>query len=814
MTQFQHFRRQADARPEWAHLHALEFDCRLIAAHAAELQTLARSGVVSTAPEPPASPPQPGAGTVAASVIRDAAELLDAGHRYDAMRRFHEQAAGAAIHAGNLLFANATDDDAVWLHFTNKYLRKFGAPPLHLAPGDAPRYLRLRAAAPVPVGDGPLVSVLMPARNVEDVVEHACRSVLAQSWRRLELIVVDDASTDGTWQRLSDLAAQDARVRPLRLDRSVGPYVAKNIAKAHAVGRYLSCHDADDWALPNRIELQLQPLLADPELRVSVGRMLRLTAAGRYTRFAPVGPISHDGALRKCYVSPLFDRRFFDQHLGAWDSVRFDADSELLGRIERFARRRLAVLVTPVMLALDAPENITRQPGSEIADRGARSTDREQYRQAWRGWHAAQRRLPKLDFPQPIRPFDAPPAMQVDAQLQQAMADALADRLPPLAGAAGSRNLLWHTAQRLHDGGDASALLDQAQRAAHDRERPAIELLRANFVLDDDARWLQHVNRYLAQFGVAPLGLAPGAQPRFHRLRAATVRRVESGPLVSVIMPAFNAAATLEFAARSILDQSWRPLELLIVDDASTDDSAAIAARLASEDARVRVLRNRANVGPYVSKNFALQVARGTYVTGHDADDWAHPQRIERQAQAAAAACGALPVHLCGMLRCEASGRFSRISKVTINSADGVLQAAFISAFFDAAFLRSALGHWDEARFAGDSEMIRRAERALGAEVPRRHEFGMVCLDAPEGLTNHPEHGFSPARGLSDSRRAYRDACTAWHLTLQPGATHLDFPQRQRRFPIPPAVRVDPAALRACLLGHGMDAAAADPAPT
>jgi glycosyltransferase involved in cell wall biosynthesis len=800
MKDVERIRQLADARPQWAHLYALELDCERLARGAPPV-TVARLGTAGAAADPAAA-----TGTAPSAVIRDAAALLAAGKRGEAMRRFHDSAAGAAIHAGNLLFANATDDDAVWLHFTNKYLHRFGVPELQLEPGAGPRYLRLRAD-PVEAGsDGPLVSVLMPARNAQDVIGHACRSVLAQSWRRLELIVVDDGSTDDTWQRVQDLAEQDDRIRPLRLRESVGPYVAKNIALAHALGRYVTCHDADDWALPDRIERQLQPLLADPELRVSVGRMLRLTADGRYTRFAAVGAISHDGALRKCYVSPLFDRRFFLHHLGAWDSVRFDADSELLARVERFARRRLAVLVAPVMLALDAPHGITRQPGSEIHDSGERSADRAQYQQAWRAWHATQRRIPKLAFPLQARPFEAPPAMAVDPALQQALAASVAGATPlarPTAADTG-RHLLWHTVHRLHAGGDAEDVLARAERGADELERAALELLRANQALDDDSRWLQHVNRYVARYGVAPLELVPGTVERFWRLRAATERRVEHGPLVTVIMPAYNSEASLEFAARSVLHQTWRPLELIIVDDASTDRTGAIADTLARHDGRVKVLHNRGNVGPYVSKNCALPFAHGEYVTGHDADDWAHPERIERQVLAMQAAGGAMKVHLAGMLRCEASGLFSRISRTTPNSPDGGLQAAFISAFFDAVFLRTVLGHWDEVRFAGDSEIVRRAGRVLGADVPRLWQLGMVCLDSPQGLTSHPEHGFSPTRGLSDSRRAYRDACAAWHRSIDAGSAYLEFPQRHRRFAVPAAAQVDPQALRACLLGHGL----------
>ena len=90
----------------------------------------------------------------------------------------------------------------------------------------------------------------------------------------------------------------------------------------------------------------------------------------------------------------------------------------------------------------------------------------------------------------------------------------------------------------------------------------------------------------------------------------------------------------MELAASSILEQSWKPIELIIVDDCSTDDTWSIAKRVAHLDPRVRVRRNSVNVGPYVCKNLALSMVKGAYITCHDADDWAHPQRLEKQLDA------------------------------------------------------------------------------------------------------------------------------------------------------------------------------------
>ncbi len=792
-------REGADARPEWAHLYTLELDQALQRRGALHLLTLSRHGSCST--QPGLAPTRLDDTPPDNQVIPRAAGLLAEGRRWEAMQQLYDGALGEAIHAANLLYANASlSADGPWLHFLNKYLARFDTAALGLRPGTQPRYQRLQAGQPAarPVR-GPVVSVLMPARNAADTVEFACRSILAQTWSALELIVVDDASDDDTLERVRALAGEDSRVRVLALVQRAGPYVAKNHALSLATGRYLTCHDADDFALPDRLQRQMQPLLEDKNRKASIGRMLRLRADGQFTRFTTPGPLSHDGALRRAYVSPLMERAFFDRYLGAWDSVQFGADSELLGRLEHFVPGRVVDLVQPVLLALDTPDGLTRQGPSAIAEHGRLDGQRAAYHRAWTQWHAAHRHLPRLPFPQVPRAFPVPDALRV--------ADAAQHQVPQAPAAIGAArpgvqlHALWRAAQRL-DKEAPEQVLCEAEREASDAERPAIALARANQALHDDQAWLRQVNLYAGQFGGAALQLREGTAPRFWRLEASAPRHIERGPLVSVIMPAYNASASLAFSARSILAQTWRPLELIIVDDASADDTAAIAESLAREDPRVKVLRNRGNVGPYVAKNFGLQVAQGDYITGHDADDWAHPERIERQLQAVVASGPAMPANLVGMLRCEANGYFSRFSMVTENSRDGALQAAFISAFFEARFLRERLGHWDEARFAGDSEMIRRTQRVLGAELPRLHCLGMVCLDSPTGLTNHPDHGYSPTQGLSESRRRYRDAFAAWHMTLEGHNARLDFPQQGRRFAIPEAVRVDPAALAACLEGH------------
>lgn len=104
----------------------------------------------------------------------------------------------------------------------------------------------------------PAVTVYMPTRNRAHLVGRAAASVLAQDFRDLELLIVDDASTDDTPRVLAEIAARDTRVRLLRMDRASGAPAARNEALRHAQGRFVTGIDDDDEMLPSRIMLLLR----------------------------------------------------------------------------------------------------------------------------------------------------------------------------------------------------------------------------------------------------------------------------------------------------------------------------------------------------------------------------------------------------------------------------------------------------------------------------------------------------------------------------------------------------------------------------
>ncbi len=106
------------------------------------------------------------------------------------------------------------------------------------------------------------------------------------------------------------------------------------------------------------------------------------------------------------------------------------------------------------------------------------------------------------------------------------------------------------------------------------------------------------------------------------------------GPSISVVVPAYNAAATLARALDSVLVQTWPAHEIIVVDDGSADDTAEVARRLASSASgtRIRVLR-QSNAGPSAARNRGVAEAVGDWIAFLDADDWYYPERLEMHAR-------------------------------------------------------------------------------------------------------------------------------------------------------------------------------------
>ena len=111
------------------------------------------------------------------------------------------------------------------------------------------------------------------------------------------------------------------------------------------------------------------------------------------------------------------------------------------------------------------------------------------------------------------------------------------------------------------------------------------------------------------------------------------VDRVSPDTLVSIVTPAYTAGRFIAETIHSVLAQTHNNWELIIVDDGSPDDTCSIVEQISREDCRIRLIRQRRNLGPSVARNRGLEAASGRYIAFLDADDLWLPQKLERQIQ-------------------------------------------------------------------------------------------------------------------------------------------------------------------------------------
>lgn len=109
-----------------------------------------------------------------------------------------------------------------------------------------------------------------------------------------------------------------------------------------------------------------------------------------------------------------------------------------------------------------------------------------------------------------------------------------------------------------------------------------------------------------------------------------TVHSSKSKPLVTVIVACFNAQDFIEDAIISLLNQSYKNIEIIIVDDCSSDSSVLIIENYLEKHDRVTLIRLHKNMGPAAARNAAIKIAKGKWIAIQDADDISFPHRIER----------------------------------------------------------------------------------------------------------------------------------------------------------------------------------------
>lgn len=193
-------------------------------------------------------------------------------------------------------------------------------------------------------------------------------------------------------------------------------------------------------------------------------------------------------------------------------------------------------------------------------------------------------------------------------------------------------------------------------------------------------------------------------------------------PAISVLMTIYNAGRHLAPAVESILSQSFRDFEFVIVDDASTDGSLEVLKGFAARDGRIRVIENSSNKGQTACLNQGLREARGQWIARQDADDISLPERLKAQWQAVRSCPDLVLLGVNGWIINEAGGVTGMIH-VPLHDAGIRWATAWRNPFIHAGVMfRAGDGCYDEEfRICQDWEFWSRlAERGRMANLRQR----------------------------------------------------------------------------------------------
>jgi glycosyltransferase involved in cell wall biosynthesis len=308
-------------------------------------------------------------------------------------------------------------------------------------------------------------------------------------------------------------------------------------------------------------------------------------------------------------------------------------------------------------------------------------------------------------------------------------------------------------------------------------------LSQANLEVSESAR-VERVNDALRLHDLARISSTSNDStewPLLDRLSAEPIRRAPDSVKISVIVPVYNAQDTIATALDSILSQTWGNLEVLVADDCSIDDTVNIVERYVDSDSRVHLIRSEANNGVYDARNRALRIATGALVTCHDADDWSHPEKVERQAvhllkNPAIIANTSQQARTTSDLRFPRKGRhvfhvFSNISSI----------------MFHRYPMMDLIGYWDRVRFGADGEFKQRVKEVFGSESVVDLKTGPLSFTRQSEGSLSKREAFGFPGSFSGARKEYRESFNRFHSM----ATNLRYElvPEVRPFPVPEPMR-------------------------
>lgn len=482
-----------------------------------------------------------------------------------------------------------------------------------------------RRAAVLPQADAeaPAVSVIVPVRNGEARLAKTLASIAAQTLRDIEVIVVDDASTDHTVDIIAEFAASDSRFRGVRGPGTGSASAARNVGLDLAAGAYLAVLDADDRFAPTLLEKLHARARADAADIVitkfqtvdqGTGAMTRADWAVRVADLPQQLPFS---------AEQMGDQVFLAFNPAAWNKL---FRTEFIRRANlRFQPIRRADDLYFTYMALALAERVSLVEGylidylvgNEDSLEGSLHESPLEFVKALDQLREGLRAAGLLErferaFVNVATEVSLSNLNKVrTAAAFQTVHQALRTELYPRWGVSGRgpdyflRGYLAEQSKAVHETSTEELLFSRLRSETETVRRSRAELAAAL-----DAMELRANAVGLAQLDPAPI-------PTPAERRAAE----RQGPDVSVIVPVHNTAEFLDECLGGVLAQTLVEVEIICIDDGSTDLSGELLDQRAAEDPRFRVVHQQ-NAGLSAARNRGVELAAGRYLCFLDSDDW------------------------------------------------------------------------------------------------------------------------------------------------------------------------------------------------
>ena len=268
------------------------------------------------------------------------------------------------------------------------------------------------------------------------------------------------------------------------------------------------------------------------------------------------------------------------------------------------------------------------------------------------------------------------------------------------------------------------------------------------------------VNQLLHYYGCTPVELAPRLKlPLGYVLTVASAPpSAVNEPLVSVLVTAYNDSAWVLQAVHTLLEQKHTNLQILVANDASTDETWEQLCALQGTDSRLQLFNLPRNVGTYAAKSLLLQFAQGEYVVCHDSDDLADPAFVSTSLSALKADARRVAV-ISNWFRVDEE---LRIFPGAVRRFWPLLSINHSSLMLRTDVLHQ-LGGWDVPRVAADTELFERVRVVYGKRAVHHLKQPLTIGSLrSDSLMNDPQVGAIQAEAFR-RRVEYREAWVQWH---------------------------------------------------